>query len=314
MEITPFWHANLISYSRLLSPLPKIALKQLHKFSQTRKNLTSPLVCATILGRADIARIILLSSGKLVNSRSCGNTCIFIAAQYGHVEVAKTLLDFNAAVDFCPTRPVSPLHNAALMGDSAMVELLLSYDACVEGSLRAQDTPLHAATAARYSKFGSDAYVEVARLLMMAGAEVDQQATFKITPLSRATKQKHYSMMALLLDWGACPKLAMHALNRPDISFLQRFVAKRERRSCKLDFKELVEAQVQHVVVDDYDDFCISCIDRPREMLFLPCGHLIMCKECLDEMFSFKLNLDREVCCPFCSEVIQSSVQVCDNV
>lgn len=56
-------------------------------------------------------------------------------------------------------------------------------------------TPLHRAAA--------KGYVEIARVLLEAGAAVDMQGAGGWTPLHRAAKLGHEEMTMLLLEWGA---------------------------------------------------------------------------------------------------------------
>jgi hypothetical protein len=49
------------------------------------------------------------------------------------------------------------------------------------------------------------------------------------------------------------------------------------------------------------DPDCIVCMDKPKSMIFDPCGHLLVCKACCD------LILSRGYPCPNCRAKIQSA-------
>lgn len=64
---------------------------------------------------------------------------------------------------------------------------------------------------------------------------------------------------------------------------------------------------------EDYDVCCVVCMDKPRGILLLPCGHLIMCESCLVDMTT---HCDREnkgpAHCPYCREPITSHKTITD--
>ena len=49
---------------------------------------------------------------------------------------------------------------------------------------------------------------------------------------------------------------------------------------------------------------CIVCRDRPRTEVLLPCSHMSMCEECLDQM------VDNVFRCPVCRSEVDSWVSV----
>lgn len=333
--------AFLKHLSHSLSHQPDVAVLQLvDKYKDKPSGYfytasASPLLTASVLGRADIVQLIMLSPSNTfgpsaVNNAGSGGTCLLAAAQRGNTEVAEVLLCFGASVDLCGPKPITPLHQASILGNAAMVALLLAHGADVEGSVDAYDTPLHAAASRRHYSNSSSDHVEVARLLLMGGAVVDQQARCLLTPLSRATKNKNCEMMYLLLDWGASSKSASRSLCRTDKKFLAGFIGSRRVAmqgsvlvSALAAVKSAIAVKAVEIVdsdkvvdsgkvvapVDD-DDCCISCMDCPPVMLLLPCGHVIMCKACVEELISYNTHINRDVRCPNCSEPIVSFVEM----
>jgi len=56
---------------------------------------------------------------------------------------------------------------------------------------------------------------------------------------------------------------------------------------------------------EDIDEECCICFDRPPTVLFLPCGHGVVCRACFDRMSDgLQHGLDRIVC-PLCRRDVQ---------
>ena len=55
----------------------------------------------------------------------------------------------------------------------------------------------------------------------------------------------------------------------------------------------------------DWNTKCISCLDRIRDVVLLPCKHFVMCRECSDEWKHLGNNT-----CPMCRETIDERVTV----
>jgi hypothetical protein len=45
------------------------------------------------------------------------------------------------------------------------------------------------------------------------------------------------------------------------------------------------------------DDSCVMCLDAPREVVLVPCGHMVLCMVCSQRLFG---GQGREPCCPIC--------------
>jgi hypothetical protein len=52
------------------------------------------------------------------------------------------------------------------------------------------------------------------------------------------------------------------------------------------------------------EDWCIVCVERPRETVILPCGHMCVCVECGHKLKS------QHYSCPFCRKAIADIVKV----
>ena len=54
--------------------------------------------------------------------------------------------------------------------------------------------------------------------------------------------------------------------------------------------------------LEDYDSTCIICMDAPRKIMFLPCGHTVVCTDCS------KLVMTSGGLCPMCRKcIVQAS-------
>ena len=93
----------------------------------TSSPLFSGLHCASFLGIVELVTVLLNDEGCDVNQRDCaGRTPLAWAANNGHEEVVKTLLEWkNVKPDFSDLHGRTPLVNASLSGHEGVVELLL---------------------------------------------------------------------------------------------------------------------------------------------------------------------------------------------
>ena len=56
------------------------------------------------------------------------------------------------------------------------------------------------------------------------------------------------------------------------------------------------------VFEDEHDDTCTICMEAPKELVIVPCGHFNMCKTCTESVMKTSKK------CPFCRGVIQYTV------
>ena len=86
-------------------------------------------------GHADIVEFLIKQGLAVDLEEDYGNTPLFLCAQAEfatpdrYVAVARVLLDHHAKVSTCNRRKLTPLHRAAYLGHSEMVEVLLNADA-----------------------------------------------------------------------------------------------------------------------------------------------------------------------------------------
>ncbi|WIA10908.1 hypothetical protein OEZ85_011073 [Tetradesmus obliquus] len=56
---------------------------------------------------------------------------------------------------------------------------------------------------------------------------------------------------------------------------------------------------------DDDDMLCVVCMESPRNIVLVPCGHLVLCEACYQEMQQANMR-----CCPMCREEITDDAKV----
>ncbi len=185
----------------------------------------TPLHDAAQLGDVAQAGAIIMDDPSSVNVKDMhGSTPLSVAAQEGHVEVVKLLLEKGAAIDAktnyrrAPastaafyTNPATvkvlavkgtveaigatPLYIAAGEGRLAVVELLLDKGAAIEAKAEDGCTPLSTAA--------FNGHVDVVKLLLDRGAAVEGKHKDSVTPLAMAAQQGHIGVVRLLIEKGA---------------------------------------------------------------------------------------------------------------
>ncbi len=135
------------------------------------------------------ADIDLLTHNAIGNDR----TALHIAAELGHVKIAKLLLDAGADIHKTTVFGESALHGVRLfVKDPEIVALLIDNGIDVNGVTRFGTTPLHAA-----SLLGS---TEIVNLLIAHGAAVNLADRRGLTPLHHASQQGHTHIIEQLLE------------------------------------------------------------------------------------------------------------------
>ena len=131
---------------------------------------------------------------------------VFEAAALGYVDRLRERLmdDPGAAASFSPDG-FTALHFAAFFGKAEAAKVLLEHGASVDAYTRNPfaNQPLHAAAAGRH--------IEVCRVLLAAGADVNAAQHGGYTPLHEAAQHGDAEMTELFLSAGADPSLLTDA-------------------------------------------------------------------------------------------------------
>jgi ankyrin repeat protein len=131
---------------------------------------------------------------------------VFEAAALGYVDrLRERLLDSAEAVAAFSPDGFTALHLAAFFGKAEVARLLLEHGAAVDVYTRNPfaNQPLHAAAAGRH--------MEVCRVLLAAGADVNATQHGGYTPLHEAAQHGDVEMSELFLSAGADPTLVTDA-------------------------------------------------------------------------------------------------------
>ncbi len=133
------------------------------------------------------------SSGKKINQQdSSGVTSLHIAAQNGHVEIVKALLEKNANVNLVNSKGLSALSLAADNGHVAIVKALLEKNAAVNTS--SGYSPLLMAA--------QNGHLEIVKALLEKNANVNDSIK-GLTPLYVAAKNGYSEIVKALLKKNA---------------------------------------------------------------------------------------------------------------
>ncbi len=140
---------------------------------------------------------IILSIGVLaLMSTLAGGAEIHEAAKAGLVDVAEALISADSArVNEAASGGITPLHLAAVYGQTDMAAFLITRGAAIEAQMDAGFSPLHCAVMKEH--------VETVRLLVAKGANVKAATRGGLTSLHIAVQKGNMAILGMLLDAGA---------------------------------------------------------------------------------------------------------------
>jgi len=121
------------------------------------------------------------------------DTLLIEAADNGHMDVVKLLIENGAGVNLKGEAWYGPLHAAAAKGHIEVVNILLENGADV--NIFHQNKPLHNAA--------MNGHIEVARILLAHGADINAKGTDEASPLHTAVSNNQLAMLKWLLSKGA---------------------------------------------------------------------------------------------------------------
>ncbi|CAH0700527.1 unnamed protein product [Spodoptera exigua] len=144
--------------------------------------------CAEILARTDAAHVD-------VNGFYGGHTALQAAAQNGHVEVIRALVEAGADVDAEDRDGDRAAHHAAFGDEPAALRALAVASADLNARNRRRQTPLHIAV--------NKGHLGVVRTLLQLAVHPSLQDSEGDTPLHDVISKKRDDMLTLLLEHGA---------------------------------------------------------------------------------------------------------------
>ena len=137
------------------------------------------------------------------------DTLLHVAAKWGRDDLADLLIAAGADVEARNELDQRPLHVAAQYGRPTVVKLLIARGADAGASSWRAHTPLHAASCGLGDQSTIEARIEIAKMLLAAGADVNaRERGSGFTPLRCATsyESRNAGMAGLLLAHGADPR------------------------------------------------------------------------------------------------------------
>jgi ankyrin repeat protein len=156
----------------------------------------NPFFLASYAGNAKSLKRLLAAGGKLDEAMiaigTSRTTPMLGAFKFGDIEVARTLLDLGAPIDFADGNGITMLGRAALNNDLEMARLLISRGANVNVVDKLGMTPLLWAS---NIDFGDAAMIQ---LLLGSGAKADVRNKDGLTPLELARKFGHANLIPAL--------------------------------------------------------------------------------------------------------------------
>ena len=171
-----------------------------------QKDHETPLHFASFRGKLEIARLLLDYGAKMNAKNAQGETPLHLVSRGEYnaptdgVLVAKLLLDRGVDVNAQDKRHWTTLHSASYNGKPEIVQILLYHSAKVNAETDLGETPLHLV---RPGKYGSQDGIQVVRLLLEGGIDVNAHDKRNWTPLHAASYHGRLEIVRVLLDQGA---------------------------------------------------------------------------------------------------------------
>jgi ankyrin repeat protein len=161
--------------------------------------------------------MLLVNNAKVNATDKWGSTALIKAAKNGHLETARFLLDAGADANAQETNGWNALREAAWLGHTDMVALLLTkvdptkVSAAKDpnwASLRDAQTPAPALDDALVAATGGRGTADIVRMLIEKGGDVNtRNATDGASILFMAARSGAKDVVKLLLEKGADPEL-----------------------------------------------------------------------------------------------------------
>ena len=149
-----------------------------------------PIHIAACFGFVQAARTMLLNFAQVNLQDEYGITPIYLAAQNGHLEMVQELLNFSANPNIANKYRKLPIHSAARQGYVEIVQLLMPTTDTPNTANNFGITPIH--TAAWHG------HTEVVRLLMETTDNPNAPDNFGKTPMAVADRWGHQEIVKLL--------------------------------------------------------------------------------------------------------------------
>ena len=158
-------------------------------------------LCSLILEQLNEEEQAELLANKHNGYFTCATAALFIAAQYGNIDVIRFLLENGADIDDKNYGGFTPLHIAAKYGEIKAMITILSY-ASKEHKVELLATKDNSGKTALHIA-AENGKIDVIRFLLENGAEVNAKDRSGATPLYTPIKYGHTDIVKLLIKEGA---------------------------------------------------------------------------------------------------------------
>jgi hypothetical protein len=190
---TPLYYAALCGFPDLVGRLMD---KHPQHLNAIGGYYMTPAVVALAGRHFQLAQVLHLNGSSVAPRGYSDNTPLHAAAYYGDLEMAQVLLEYGVDVNAQNDAGCTPLDFASRDGhrnDSRVVQLLIDHGADPNTrASRSGFTPLHRAS--------ENGRIEVVRLLIEHGANVEMQDKYGRTPLNVASGDQRGEIKELLLE------------------------------------------------------------------------------------------------------------------
>ncbi|KAL0961929.1 hypothetical protein UPYG_G00333500 [Umbra pygmaea] len=156
------------------------------------KNGWSPLLLAAEKGHTEIIRILLQNHARVDVFDEDGKAALHLAAEGGHLDIADILLSHKAFVNAKTKLGLTPLHLAAQNGSASLVRLLVEkHLASIDALSLSKQTALHLAAIS--------GQLDVCSTLLNLRADITATDIHGQTPLHLAAENDHSEVVKLFL-------------------------------------------------------------------------------------------------------------------
>ena len=189
---TPLIHA--VRSDRL--DIVELLLEKKADTQKTNNSGMTPLFIAASLNYVEIAQLLVKQDQKIdAFDQAEHQSPLSRAAQKGHLDIVRILLESNASTAFKNTKGQTPLALAAAAGRTTVVDVLLAKGAIVDAKSKSGSTALHEASLT--------GRLNVVTSLLEKEADPDCTNDCGQTPLFAAIENCHMNTSTLLLAGGA---------------------------------------------------------------------------------------------------------------
>uniref|UniRef100_A0A8C2J501 Serine/threonine-protein phosphatase 6 regulatory ankyrin repeat subunit B-like n=1 Tax=Cyprinus carpio TaxID=7962 RepID=A0A8C2J501_CYPCA len=188
---------NTAVLQEMLSNVPSNQLQS--AINKQAKNGWSPLLLAAEQGHTEVVKILLQNNARVDVFDEEGKAAIHLAAEQGHQDIVDILLAHKAFVNTKTKLGLTPLHLSAQNGSAQLVKLLVeTHQASVDALSLKKQTPLHLAA--------FSGQLDVCSSLLNLKADITATDIRNQTPLHLAVENDHSEVVKLFLRHR--PKLA----------------------------------------------------------------------------------------------------------